>query len=129
MKRLILTTLLGIALTAGPALAQPSHQVDFGGPLQGSTVTPASGGLEVVSSGGHQYIKFSEDFSVASQAETEIRHIDGQTGAVTTLGNLASRKGYQVYEVPQHLVIDGSDTIVLYSPLHADDLATVELDR
>lgn len=128
MKKLILTTLLGLLLSSGSVLAQPSSvRVELAGALQGSGGTSAAGDVEVVSSGEHQYIKFGDSFTVASQAETEIRHIDGQTGQVTTLGNLVSRTGYQVYEVPAHIIIDKDDTIVLYSPLHADDIATVEL--
>ena len=48
---------------------------------------------------------------------------------VTKIGQLVSKKGYQVYQVPEGLVIDSADRIVVYSPLIADDLATVELEK
>jgi hypothetical protein len=128
MKNLMKAAVITLFLSAGPSWAEPV-MLGLEGPIRGSVVTPAAGQIEVVSSGDHQYLKFSEEFSVASQAETEIRHLDGQTGAITVIGKLISRNGYQVYEVPERLKIDGDDQIVLYSPLHADDLATVELSE
>lgn len=100
------------------ALAQPTQ-------LQGTLNTPRD--VEVVSRDGHQFLKFGSSFSVESQAECVVQHVDGQTGKITKIGQLVSKKGYQVYEVPEGLVIDGADQIVVYSPLIADDLATVEL--
>lgn len=95
------------------------------GSLQGSVNQP--GDVEVVSRDGYQYVKFGKSFSVESQAECEVRHLDAQTGQVTTIGQLVSKHGYQVYQVPDGLVIDDADRIVIYSPLIAEDLANVEL--
>ncbi len=102
------------------AWAQPAQ-------LQGTINTPRD--VEVVSRDGHQFVKFNSSFSVESQAECEVQHVDGQTGKVTKIGQLVSKKGYQVYQVPEGLVIDSADRIVVYSPLIADDLATVELNE
>lgn len=116
MKTLILTCVATIVMM-GSALANPASP-------QSAT---APGDVEIVTKDGHQFVKFGTNFSVESQAECEVQHVDGQTGKVTTIGQLISRKGYQVYEVPDGLVINRGDRIVIYSPLMADDLATVEL--
>ncbi len=127
MRRLIFPIVaLAATLTAAPTLAAP-QLADLGGTLRGTATAPATGEVEVVENNGHQFVKFGENFSVASQAESEVRHIDGQTGAVTTIARLANKSGYQVYEVPAGLSIDSADRIVVYSPLHADELATVNL--
>ncbi len=117
MKTLIISCVTAIVL-AGAATANPTA-------LQGSVATP--GDVTIVSSGEHQFVKFGSNFAVESQAECEVQHVDSQTGKVTKIGQLISRKGYQVYQVPEGLVIDRGDRIVIYSPLMADDLATVEL--
>lgn len=123
MKTLILAAATGWLLAAGPTTAEPTTV------LKGTVLNPAAGDIEVLSSNGHQYLKFEKNFAVASQAESEVRHIDGQTGQSTFIGYLVNRQGYQVYEVPAGLTIDSDDRIVVYSPLMADDLATVELDE
>ena len=112
---LLATLLLGTAATAQQ------------GQLQGTVSDP--GDVEIVSNDGHQFVKFGSTFVVESQAECEVQHVDGQTGKVTKIGQLVSKKGYQVYQVPEGLVIDSADRIVVYSPLIADDLATVELEK
>lgn len=119
MKIYLLTCVAAIVL-AGAATANPTT-------LQGSAAT--SGDVEIVTSGEHQYVKFGSNFAVESQAECEVQHVDSQTGKVTKIGQLISRKGYQVYQVPEGLVIDRGDRIVVYSPLMADELATVELSE
>lgn len=127
MRRLLISTIaLAATLTAAPLMAAP-QLADLGGTLRGTATAPAQGDVEIVDNNGHQFVKFGQNFTVASQAESEVRHIDGQTGQVTTLGKLVNKSGYQVYEVPAGLKIDSTDRIVVYSPLHADELATVNL--
>lgn len=121
MKTFIIAAVTGWLLAAGPSAAEPTSV------LKGTVSSQAAGDIEVISADGQQYIKFAENFSVTSQAESEVRHLDGQTGQTTFIAYLANRRGYQVYEVPEGLVIDEQDSIVVYSPLMADDLATVEL--
>ena len=53
--------------------------------------------------------------------------MDGKTGKETLVGHLISKQGAQVYTIPKNLTVDGSDRIVIYSPLRAEDLATVDL--
>lgn len=118
MRNSFFPILLAAWLLSLGAYAQP-------GSLQGTVNQP--GDIEVVSRDGYQYVKFGESFSVESQAECEVRHLDAQTGQVTTIGQLVSKHGYQVYQVPDGLVIDDADRIVIYSPLIAEDLASVEL--
>lgn len=131
MKKLMILGAITLSLMAGPALAGPNSgmnpKADLEGSLQGTTVNPAAGEVEIVSNSGHQFIKFNKEFEVASQAETEVRLVDGQTGKVSFVGYLVDKNGYQVYEVPEGMKVDEADRIVLYSPLHAEDLATVEL--
>lgn len=127
MRRLLIPAIaLAATLTAAPLMAQP-QLADLGGTLRGTSTAPAQGDLEVVENNGHQFVKFGQNFTVASQAECEVRHIDGGTGKTTTIGRLVNKAGYQVYEVPAGLKIDAADRIVIYSPLHGDDLATINL--
>ncbi len=127
MRNVLLSTaIVASLLFALPAVADPGT-VNLDGQLRGTVSNPAAGQVEVISNGGHQFLKFSEDFSVASQTETEVRHVDGESGKITVIGALVSEKGYQVYEVPERLVIESNDKIVLYNPLYANDLADVDL--
>jgi hypothetical protein len=113
-------------LIAGPARAE---QTSLDGAVQGIHGSPAAGQATIVSRNGHQFLRFAEGFSVASQAEVEIRLVDGRTGAQTLVGRLSSRSGTQVYQLPEGVRAGEDDRIVLYSPLQAEDLATVELSE
>lgn len=126
MRNKTFTAIIASLLFGLPALAQPGT-ANLDGTLRGTVSNPAAGQVEVVSSGGHQYIKFDDKFSVRSQTETEVRHVDGATGKVTVIGPLVSREGYQVYEVPERVTVGSDDKIVLYNPLYANDLADVDL--
>lgn len=81
----------------------------------------------MISNSDHQFVRFDKDFSVASQAEAEVRLIDGETGKVSFIAFLSKKNGYQIYEIPEHLHVGEGDRIVIYSPLRAENVATVEL--
>ena len=110
-----------------PAAFANTGQPSLDGAVKGTANSPAAGDVRVVSNEGRQFIKFDDQFQVASQAETEVRLVDGKTGKQTVVGHLVKRKGAQSYTVPANLKVDSEDRIVLYSPLQAEDLATVDL--
>lgn len=110
-----------------PSFAQQADQLD--GAMRGTTTAAADGQVQVVSNSGHQYIKFDKDFAVASQAEAEVRLIDGKTGKVSFIAFLNKQNGYQIYELPDHLSVEEGDQIVIYSPLRAENVATVDLSE
>ena len=110
-----------------PSFAQQANQLD--GSMQGTTTAAADGEVQVISNSGHQFIRFDKDFAVDSQAETEVRLVDGKTGKVSFIGFLSKKNGYQIYEVPEGMQIGDGDQIVIYSPLRAENVATVELSE
>ncbi len=115
-------------LSITPADAQPSV-TRLDGSMQGTTTAAAEGEVQVISNSGHQFIRFDKDFAVASQAEAEVRLVDGETGKVSFIAFLSKRNGYQIYEVPEYLQVGQGDRIVIYSPLRAENVATVELSE
>lgn len=127
MKCLVLAAAAALTLGIAPIHAQPAAPLQLDGSMQGTTTAPARGEVQVITNSEHQFIRFDKDFSVASQAETEVRLVDGQTGKVSFIAFLSKKNGYQIYEVPEHLHIDDGDKIVIYSPLRAENVATVEL--
>lgn len=125
MKCVTLAAFAATMILNSAVFAQSTTELD--GAMNGTVVAPAQGQVEVVSNSGHQFIKFSQDFAVSSQAEAEVRLVDGQTGKVTFIAYLNRQNGYQVYEVPPNMNVDEGDQIVIYSPLTADNVATVDL--